>query len=281
MTPASESPLLAEAAADLRGRLSPERWAAIRLGMVLGSGLKEFAGKLEDVVEVPLAEVKHWPAPQVEGHGGALVVGRVGGIDVACLTGRVHLYEGYSPHEVVRAVRTLRTLGVPAFLLSNAAGGIGDKLVAGDLMVITDHLNLTGASPLSGPHEQDLGARFVDQSAVWDPHLSQLLKDCDLDLRHGVYAGLPGPTYETPAEVRMLRVMGAAAVGMSTVLEASALHAMGARVCGLSMISNLASGRSPVPLSHREVIETGKQAAARLNKLVVSFCRKLSSENTD
>ena len=164
-------------------------------------------------------DVPGWPAPQVEGHGGSLVVGDLGGARVACLTGRVHLYEGWQPAEVVRAVRTLRHWGAGTFLLTNAAGGVNADFAAGDLMVVTDHLNLTGCSPLVGRAEPALGPRFSDQSAVYSPGLREVLLGADDDLRLGVYAGLPGPSYETPAEVRMLRTLGADAVGMSTVQE--------------------------------------------------------------
>jgi purine-nucleoside phosphorylase len=200
----------------------------------------------------------------------------VGGTKVACLSGRVHLYEGWSPAEVVRAVRTLRLLGVPAFLLTNAAGGIADDMAPGDLMLLRDHLNLTGASPLIGPHEPAFGPRFPDQSRVYSTRLRGLLVGGGQRLRPGVYAGLLGPSYETPAEIRMLQRLGADAVGMSTVHEAIALNAMGADVAGLSLVTNLAAGISPTPLAHAEVVAAGKQAAAALTALVTGFCRRLA-----
>jgi len=270
-----EGARVAAAAAALRARVGDARLRALRLCIVLGSGLKDFAQRLDDRIEVPFGEVPHWPAPKVEGHGGALVVGRIGTTGVACLTGRVHLYEGWEPVEVVRAVRTVRVLGAPAFLLTNAAGGIGEDLSAGDLMVITDHLNLTGRSPLVGAHEPAFGPRFPDQTRVYDHELRRLLLQCATGLRQGVYAGLLGPSYETPAEVRMLKTLGADAVGMSTVHEAIALGAMGARVAGLSLISNLAAGIADAPLSHAEVIEAGRKAAATLTALVAAFCQRL------
>lgn len=261
-----------EAAAFLQQRLGADVCARVKLGIVLGSGLKGFAAQLQEAVSVPFAEVPHWPAPQVEGHGGALVVGTIGDCTVACLTGRVHLYEGWTTHEVVRAVRTLRLCGVPTFLLTNAAGGIGDQLTAGDLMVIRDHLNLTGQSPLIGPFDETLGPRFPDQSHVWHPDLRQLLLSLDANLHEGVYAGLLGPSYETPAEVQMLATFGADAVGMSTVHEAIALNAMGASIAGISLVSNLAAGIADTALNHAEVIAAGAQAEARLSALVASFC---------
>jgi purine-nucleoside phosphorylase len=244
MSGPTEAESVARAAAFLRERVGEKRLATVRLGLVLGSGLADFGKQMTDAIVVPFAEIPGWPVPHVQGHGGALACGTVAQTAVACLTGRVHLYEGWRPADVVRAVRTLRHLGVPNFLLTNAAGGISEDLSAGDLMVITDHLNLTGCSPLVGPHQAAFGPRFPDQSSVYSPRLRQLLQQAGARLRSGVYAGLLGPSYETPAEVRMLKTLGADAVGMSTVHEAIALNAMGAEVAGLSLISNLAATRS-------------------------------------
>jgi purine-nucleoside phosphorylase len=266
----SEADRLRAAVAFLRGHGAGDA----RIGLVLGSGLRAFAERVADRVVIPFARVPEWPRPLVEGHGAELVLGRIAGTPVACLTGRVHLYEGWQPAEVVRAVRSLRLCGVPEFVLTNAAGGIRDDLRPGDLMRIDDHLNLTGSSPLCGPHEVELGPRFPDQSRVWDPELGARLSACDPDLRSGVYAGLLGPSYETPAEVRMLRTLGASAVGMSTVHEAIALGATGARLCGVSLISNRAAGLSERPLSHDEVIDTGRLAERRLSELLERYCRR-------
>ncbi len=271
----NELSLVDQATAFLRQRLGSAA-NGLRLGLVLGSGLKDFAKQVQSATVVPFAEVPGWPKPHVEGHGGDLVVGTVGGAKVACLSGRVHLYEGWRPNEVVRAVRTLRRLAVPSFLLTNAAGGIADDMMAGDLMVLRDHLNLTGQSPLVGLHEPAFGPRFPDQTRVYSPRLAQLLQATGARLRPGVYAGLLGPSYETPAEIRMLRTLGADAVGMSTVHEAMALNAMGAEVAGLSLITNLAAGISPTPLAHDEVVAAGKQAATQLTSLVTDFCRRLA-----
>ena len=240
--------------------------------LVLGSGFKGFATEIQDALAIPFAEVPNWPTPGVQGHGGSVIFGSVGGVSIACLTGRAHLYEGWEPDEVVRPVRTLRRMGVPIFLLTNAAGGIGEHLRAGDVMLIEDHLNLMASSPLIGEHEEELGPRFPDQSRVWDPALRQALGAADPELARGVYAGLLGPSYETPAEVRMLKRLGADAVGMSTVPEAIALNGMGARIAGLSLISNLAAGISETPLSHEEVLAAGRAAQARVTKLLVAFC---------
>ncbi len=272
----AERQRIERAVAFLQERVGTAMWNGMRLGLVLGSGLKDFAAQVQQATTIPFAEIPEWPVPHVEGHGGALVVGTVGGTKVACLSGRVHLYEGWSPSEVVRAVRTLRLLGVPSFLLTNAAGGIADDMAPGDLMVLRDHLNLTGASPLTGAHEPAFGPRFPDQSRVYSPRLRALLDTVGQRLRPGVYAGLLGPSYETPAEIRMLQRLGADAVGMSTVHEAIALNAMGAEVAGLSLVTNLAAGISPVPLAHAEVVAAGKQAAAALTALVTGFCRRLA-----
>jgi len=250
-----------------------------QVALVLGSGMLGFADQLQDATEISLASIPTWPQTEVEGHGGSLVLGSRAGVSVACLTGRVHLYEGWTPNEVVRAVRSLRLWGVEVFLLTNAAGGIADGLTAGDLMVIQDHINLTGRSALVGKHEGTLGPRFPDQSQVYDSKLQALLSSCDPDLKQGVYAGLLGPSYETPAEVRMLASLGASAVGMSTVLEASALHAMGARVAGVSLISNMAAGIAKTPLRHDEVIAAGQAAESRLTGLVETFLGATAQPN--
>ncbi|MFY9342192.1 MAG: purine-nucleoside phosphorylase [Planctomycetota bacterium] len=275
--PGDERQRVERGAAFLRARLGDATLRAVKLGLVLGSGLKGFAQQVAQPQVVPFAEIPDWPVPHVEGHGGELVLGTVAGTRVACLSGRVHLYEGWSPGDVVRASRTLRLCGVPAFLLTNAAGGIADDMAAGDLMLLTDHLNLTGQSPLTGPHEPAFGPRFPDLSRVYSPRLRQLLLASGTRLRPGVYAGLPGPSYETPAEVRMLKRLGADAVGMSTVHEAIALHAMGAEVVGLSLVTNLAAGISPTPLAHAEVVAAGANAAATLTALVTDFCRRLGA----
>jgi len=271
----SEAKLGRAAVDELRRRgLEPPQVA-----LVLGSGMAEFSSALAGTVALALAEVPNWPAPAIEGHGGQLVFGRIGSTEVACLTGRVHLYEGWQPVEVVRAVRTLRLLGTPRFVLTNAAGGIDPAFSPGDLMVIRDHLNLTGRSALVGPSEPEFGPRFPDQSQVYDRGLAALLHDLDGDLCTGVYAGLLGPSYETPAEIRMLVAAGADAVGMSTVLEATALSAMAARVVGVSLISNAAAGISDAPLNHDEVIAAGRQAQPRLTRLLARFCERIGENN--
>ncbi len=251
--------------AILRRPIDPE----VRIGIVLGSGLGGFAETLAHLVKVPYADLPHLPSSRVKGHSGHLCFGEAAGIPVVCMQGRVHLYEGHPVEAVVHGVRTMARMGVRRVLLTNAAGGIDPGWSPGDLMVVTDHLNLTGVSPLRGPNDEALGPRFVDMTCAYDLALQNALKEvasaASVPLRAGVYAALPGPSYETPAEVRMLRSLGAQAVGMSTVPEVLALRHMGVEVAALSCITNLAAGISAEPLSHAEVEEV---ARARRDALV-------------
>ncbi len=228
------------------------------IGLVLGSGLGALADELEDAVRVPYATIPHQPVSSVAGHAGNLCLGRLAGVSVACMQGRVHAYEGHPLSRVVFGVRLLAQLGCRAVLLSNAAGGIAARLHAGSLMRIEDHLNLLGDSPLRGPSTR--GPRFPDMSQAYDVELGQLCeraaRDAHVTLERGVYAALLGPSYETPAEIRMLERLGADAVGMSTVPEVIALRQLGVRVGAVSCITNLAAGRSREPLSHQEVEAT-------------------------
>jgi purine-nucleoside phosphorylase len=236
-----------------------------RVGIVLGSGLGGFGDTLTGALKVPYAELPHLAASTVIGHSGNFCFGTSSGVPLVCMQGRIHLYEGHSVDAVVHGVRTMARLGVKSVLLTNAAGGLEPSWQAGDLMAVTDHLNLTGRNPLSGPNDASLGARFVDMSHAYDPELLRILEGVavasSIPLRTGVYAGLLGPSYETPAEVRMLRTLGAQAVGMSTVLEVLALRHMGVRVAALSCITNLAAGISATLLDHAEV-----EATARLRR---------------
>ena len=233
------------------------------VGVVLGSGLGAFGDTLAGLVKVPYAEVPGMPQSTVIGHAGNVCVGRVGPVAVACLQGRAHLYEGHDLDAATFGVRLLARLGCRAVLLTNAAGGIDATFAAGDLMLIADHLNLTGRNPLIGANDDALGPRFPDMSAAYDPALRQEAREAALaagvTLREGVYAALLGPTYETPAEVRMLRGLGADAVGMSTVPEVIVLRHQGVCVGAVSCITNLAAGISPVPLDHAEVEATASR----------------------
>lgn len=225
---------------------------APEVGVVLGSGLGAFADRLEGLERVPFSSVPHLATPTVAGHPGFLCAGDLGGTRVFCLSGRSHLYEGYAPADVVFGCRLLALLGCRAVLLTNAAGGIREGLAPGRLLLVGDHLNLTGANPLVGPHYA-----FVDMTNVYDPELRAAARasadEAGVPLEEGVYAGVLGPSYETPAEVRMLRALGADAVGMSTVLEAIALRRLGVRVGAMSCITNVAAGLSGALLDHHEV----------------------------
>jgi purine-nucleoside phosphorylase len=254
-----------------------------QVGLVLGSGLGGYADTLGDRVVLPFAEVPGMPVSRVIGHAGNLVLGTVanGALQVAAMQGRVHLYEGHPVADVVFGVRLMISLGAKIILVTNAAGGIGDGMRAGDLMLIDDHLNLTGQSPLFGPNEEALGVRFPDMTRAYDPKLGALAEVVatvqGFRLLHGVYAGMNGPQYETPAEVRMLRTLGAQAVGMSTVLETIAARHMGARVLGFSCITNIAAGLSKETLNHAEVTETAERVKGRFTALLEGVLTGIAS----
>jgi purine-nucleoside phosphorylase len=270
MNPALPSQLLAESLPALRSRIA----SAPEFALVLGSGFGAVADTLVDRVCIPYTEIPNMPTSAVAGHAGNFVFGGLSGRRVVVMQGRVHLYEGYSAEQVVFGARLMVQLGAQTVLVSNAAGGIRSDLRPGDLMLIEDHLNLTGHNPLRGPDDPALGPRFPDMSAAYDPALLAYAKQVALrlgmTLQQGVYAGLLGPNYETPAEIRMLRTLQADAVGMSTVLEVIAAHQMGARVLGVSCITNLAAGLSQHKLSHAEV-----EATARATR--TSFARWLEA----
>lgn len=252
------------------------------IGVVLGSGLGAFGDVLDDLTQVPYATIPHMPQSKVIGHAGNLCAGTAEGANVLCLQGRVHLYEGHEPERVVFGVRLLAHLGCRAVLLTNAAGGIDPSFAPGDLMLVTDHLNLMGKNPLIGPNEGALGTRFPDMTEAYDRRLSSLVRESaaalGLPLREGVYAGLLGPTYETPAEIRMLRGFGAHAVGMSTVPEVIALRHMGARAAAISCITNMAAGMSGQKLDHSEVEETAKRTRDRFIGLLRGFLARAEKE---
>jgi len=260
-----------EAAEFVRGRVA-ERPG---VGLVLGSGLGAFAETLDDAATIPFAEIPRFPTSTAVGHRGELVVGRSEGIPVAALAGRVHHYEGYSAQQVVFPVRVLGRLGARMLVVTNAAGGINPDFRPGDLMVISDHLNLTGTSPLIGPNEPELGERFPDLTDAYDPALQdmavRICREAGVAVQQGVYAGLAGPAYETPAEIRMLRTLGADAVGMSTVLEVIAARHMGLRCLGLSCVTNAAAGITGEKLSHDEVLEV----SARMRAALIDVLRRI------
>ena len=253
-----------EAVAAIRARV--EGTLVPRVGVVLGSGLSAFGNAVENATRIPYAEIPNFPRPTAEGHKGELVLGEVAGVPVAVMSGRVHFYEGYSEHQVVYPVRVLGRLGVSTVILTNAAGAVNKKYRPGDFMALTDHLNLTGKNPLSGPNDPELGPRFPDMSQPYDHELRRLVvagfRKVDATLHEGVYVGLLGPSYETPAEIAMFRMLGADAVGMSTVLETIAARHMGLKVIGISCITNPASDHGET-LSHESVLEEGRKAEGR------------------
>ena len=261
---------LTEAAAVVRQKIGTTPDVAI----VLGSGLGAFTSALRDALTCAYGEIPHWPASAVIGHAGELVVGTIAGKRVSALSGRAHYYEGHDLRTVTFATRVLARLGVPALILTNAAGGINEGFTPGTLMLIEDHLNLMGGNPLVGPNDERLGPRFPDMTEVYSSRLRRISAEasraCGVPLAGGVYAAVHGPSYETPAEIRYLRTIGADAVGMSTVPEAIVARHMGMEVLGISCISNLAAGVSPRPLVHDEVLEVTRRVRA-------DFCRLLEA----
>ncbi len=238
------------------------------IGLVLGSGLGAFAKSLERAVEIPYGEIPHFPKSTAIGHRGELVIGHCQGVPVAVMSGRVHHYEGYSLEQVAFPVRVLGRMGVKILVMTNAAGSVNVNYKPGELMVIEDHINYMGSNPLIGPNEEQLGPRFFDMTEPYDAALRQIAeKACwkaGVPVRKGVYIAFTGPSYETPAEIRMSRAMGADAVGMSTVPEVVAARHMGIRVLGISCITNMAAGVLKKKLDHREVLEIGEKVKAEL-----------------
>ena len=251
-----------------------------RIGLILGSGLGVFADKLSRSRSIPYSEIPGFPQSTVKGHAGRLVYGHVDDMAVIALQGRFHTYEGYDASEVAFPARVLVHAGVSHLIVTNAAGGLGAGFEAGDLMLITDHLNFSGKNPLVGAHDPCFGERFPDMSEAYSSSLCDLARsvasDQGLKLQEGLYAVLGGPSYETPAEVRAMKVLGADAVGMSTVYEVIVARQMGASVLGLSLISNLAAGISKTALSHEEVVEAGREASERFVKFIRGVVSRLS-----
>jgi purine-nucleoside phosphorylase len=250
-----------------------------RIALVLGSGLGAFADELQEKVVVPYDQIPGFARSTVEGHAGQLVIGKSGGVPLVAMQGRFHYYEGYSLEQVVFPIRTFGLLGVQTVVLTNAAGGINVQFDKGALMVISDHLNLMGASPLRGPHDERFGARFPDMTEVYARDLQEMVvaeaHGIGLEMRRGIYAALSGPSYETPAEIRMLRTLGADAVGMSTVPEAIVARQMSLRVVGISCITNLASGVADQLIDHSDVMETGEQVRVAFTELLRRIIQKL------
>ncbi len=261
-------------------RLRLARFAkAPAVGVVLGSGLGSFGDTLADVVKVPYAEIPHMPRPSVSGHAGNLCVGAVSGATVVALQGRSHLYEGHPMDATVFGVRLLAKLGCGSVLLTNAAGGIRETFRPGTLMLLSDHLNLTARNPLTGPNDEQLGPRFPDMTRAYDPELAATARAAaeavGVALEEGVYAALPGPSYETPAEIRMLRTLGADAVGMSTVPEVIALRHLGVRVGAISCITNMAAGMTSELLDHAEVERTASAVRDKFVELLADWIGRI------
>jgi purine-nucleoside phosphorylase len=252
----------------IRSRISVEP----RIAVVLGSGLGSFADDFEEAVGIPYEEIPGFVRSTAQGHAGRLVIGKVDTVPVLAMQGRVHYYEGYSLEEVTFPVRTFGLLGVKTLILTNAAGGINVQLTQGALMVISDHLNLMGVNPLRGPNDERFGPRFPDMSAVYSPELQELMvdeaKSIGVEVRRGIYGALSGPSYETPAEIHLLRGLGADAVGMSTVPEAIVARHMGLEVLGISCITNMAAGISDEPINHEEVMATGDRVRGTFTELL-------------
>jgi purine-nucleoside phosphorylase len=250
------------------------------LGLILGSGLGLFADSFQNKTVIPFSHLPHFPSSTVLGHPGNLIFGNVEGVPVVALQGRAHLYEGYSAAEVSFPTRVLGVLGIRQLIVTNAAGGINTSLSPGDLMLITDHINLMGANPLTGPNIEQLGPRFPDMSEAYDGAMRRVALDVarqqGMDLREGIYIGLAGPSYETPAEIRMCRALGADAVGMSTIPEVIVANHMGIRVLGLSCITNMAAGMLPQKLTHEEVMNTTERAREKFESLLQGIIPRLA-----
>lgn len=275
MVQAITKPMIEEAASFIRRTtdVQPE------IGLILGSGLGVLGDELEDAVTIPYEDIPHFPVSTVEGHAGELLIGKLQGRNVILMRGRFHMYEGYEPERTALPVRVMKALGVTTLLVTNAAGGINLDFAAGNLMLISDHINFTGKNPLVGPNDNALGVRFPDMSEAYSKRLrgiaKETAKELGFELKEGVYVGLLGPNYETPAEIRMFRTLGADAVGMSTVSEVIVARHSGIEVLGISCISNAAAGILDQPLSHEEVMETTERVKEQFLSLVLTVITKI------
>ncbi|MBV8729403.1 MAG: purine-nucleoside phosphorylase [Acidobacteriia bacterium] len=260
--------MIAEAVHEIRGRSDVQP----AVGVVLGSGLGAFAEELADHVAIPYVEIPGWPGSTAVGHAGKLILGRLSNLPVAVMAGRAHLYEGYTPAQVTYGVRVLGALGVRSMVFTNAAGGINLALERGGLALISDHINLQGMNPLAGPNDDRFGPRFPDMSEAYCAHYREIARrsasELGIALTEGVYAAMLGPSYETPAEIRYLRTIGADLVGMSTVPEVIVANHMGMKVLGISCVTNMAAGILPQKITHQEVLETGAMVRDTLVRLL-------------
>jgi len=266
-------PLYDRAAEASRYILSKAQNRTPRLGVVLGSGLGGVADAVEDGVEIPYSEIPHFVTSTVQGHEGKLIIGSCQGVDVVLMKGRMHFYEGYSMEEVTLPVRVFRLMEIRSLILTNASGGVAPHLSTGSLMALTDHINLMGENPLRGQNDERFGPRFPDMTGVYTPAYleaaHEVAREIGVVLHEGVYMALRGPTYETPAEIRMMRKLGADAVGMSTVPEATVARHCGIKVLAISCITNVAAGLSNAEINHEEVMSVGKHAGKQLAELIV------------
>lgn len=248
------------------------------IGIILGSGLGEIADEINGI-QIPYSEIPGFKSSGVQGHAGKLVIGKLGSKTVIAMQGRLHYYEGNTLQEVVYPIRVMKLLGIEKLIVTNAAGGVNTSFLPGDLMIIADHINLMGSSPLIGKNNDELGARFVDMSYAYDKTLMNLAentaKELNIKIQKGVYAAVTGPAYETPAEVRMIRTLGADAVGMSTVPEVIAANHAGVKVLGISCITNMAAGILDQPLNHAEVIETANKVKKDFKNLIKTVVEKI------
>ena len=252
-----------------------------KVAIVLGSGLGDYAEQIKVEYELPYSDIEGFPVSTVPGHAGKFIFGYIDDIPVVCMKGRVHFYEGYPITDVVLPTRLMKLLGAKILFLTNAAGGVNTTFHAGDLMLIRDHIAVFAPNPLIGPNMDELGTRFPDMSTVYDKDLQQIIretaKENGIYLQEGIYTQLTGPSFESPADIRMMRVLGSDAVGMSTVVEAIAANHCGMKICGISCISNLAAGMTDNPLTHEEVQEAADMAAPNFKKLVTESVKKFGN----
>ncbi|MBR5578262.1 MAG: purine-nucleoside phosphorylase [Lachnospiraceae bacterium] len=251
-----------------------------QVAIILGSGLGDYGKEINVVAELPYEEIEGFPRSTVEGHAGRFLFGYLGEIKVVCMQGRVHYYEGYSISDVVLPIRLMKMMGAKILFLTNASGGINPEFKAGDFMLITDHISVFAPNPLIGENIEELGTRFPDMSHVYSEDLREIIKEAAaenrIELKEGVYVQCTGPSFESPAEIRMFGKLGIDTVGMSTVVEAIAANHMGMKICGISFVANLAAGISPNPLTHQEVWEAANQAAPKFKKLVTASVKGFS-----
>lgn len=251
-----------------------------KVGLILGSGLGMYVDKIEDKTVIPYEEIPFFHQSTVDGHEGRLILGKVNGVEVAVLQGRIHAYEGHSMADIVFPTRTLATLGVESIILTNAAGGVNENYNPGNLVIINDHINMMGSNPLVGPNIIELGPRFPDMTYAYNRDIIEIFKssakNIGIDIKSGVYCGLQGPTYETPAEIRMLRIIGADMVGMSTVPESIAANHLGIKVGGISCITNMAAGITGNKLDHNEVKDQALEVMESFSKLLTESIKKIA-----